>query len=71
MSARRIPVTASLPVASLVFHLYRHDCGTVAFGLQADLQRDRGEIPDFTGFPDRETPTQLRALADRIEGLMS
>ena len=74
MSARRAtaPVkTVTLPVANMRFHLHQHACGTVAYGLQSDVQAERGDTPDFCGFPDRETPAQLRALADLIEGTLA
>jgi hypothetical protein len=53
------------------FHVHQHACGTVAYGLQSDVQAERGDTPDFCGFPDRETPAQLRALADLIEGVVA
>jgi hypothetical protein len=67
----KVPRQATLPIAHMVCHLYRHPCGTVGFGLQAAIAAEAGHPAEFAGVAEPSTPGELRALADRIEGLLA
>lgn len=62
----RLPVLAALPLAHLTMRIYATPGGGLSWGM-VPMDAPPGAAVEMCGFIERDTPDQLRAIADAIE----